>query len=291
MKNKRILVTGGAGFIGSHLCERLAETNTVVSVDNYFTGCRTNHVPKVAEYNHGGTYAANFIPKYEHYGFDLIYHLGEYSRVEQSFDDYKKAFKYNLAGTRNVLELAKKTGAKLVYAGSSTKFAHDDAGYIQSPYAWSKKVNTELVVNYGKWFGLNYAITYFYNVYGGREISSGNYATLIGRYTEAMRNGNPLQVVRPGVQTRNFTYIEDVINALVLIGEHGSGDEYGIGSSNAYSINHVARMFGGPIEYLEERRGNRMSADVITEKTRELGWVPKQNLIEYITRLKENNWR
>lgn len=288
---KRILITGGAGFIGSHLAERLAADHTVVCVDNYFTGCKTNHVPGVAEYNHGGTYAANFIPKYEHYGFDLIFHLGEYSRVEQSFTDYKKVFKYNITGTKNVLELAKKTGAKLIYAGSSTKFTHEHEGFIQSPYAWSKKVNTELVVNYGKWFGLNHAITYFYNVYGGREISSGTYATLIGRYTEAMRQSETLKIVSPGTQVRNFTHVDDIIDALVLIGEHGKGDEYGIGSPEAYSVRDVAAMFGSRTEMLPERPGNRMSADVVTNKTRELGWNPKRSLPEYVANLKANNWR
>lgn len=291
MENKRVLVTGGAGFIGSHLCEVLAKTNEVFVLDNYFTGSKTNHVTGVLEYHHGGTYSPSLISKYEHYNLDYIFHLGEYSRVEQSFADYKKVFKYNLTGTKNVLELTRKTGAKLIYAGSSTKFTHEHEGFVQSPYAWSKKINTELVVNYGKWFNIDYAISYFYNVYGGREISSGNYATLIGRYTEAMRSGDTLKVVQPGTQRRNFTYIDDIISALVLIGDNGYGDEYGIGADRAYSITEVAELFGGDVELLEPRLGNRMSASVITDKTRSLGWSPKTSLEDYINNLKANNWR
>lgn len=291
IQNKRILVTGGAGFIGSHLCERLVQNgNQVLSLDNYFTGSKVNHVDGVLEYRHAGTYTPDLMSHYENLGLDLIFHLGEYSRVEQSFADYKKVFKYNIRGTRNVLELTKRTGAKLIYAGSSTKFTHEHEGFVQSPYAWTKKINTELVTNYGQWFGIDYAITYFYNVYGGREISSGNYATLIGRYTEAMKNGDPLQVVLPGTQRRNFTYIDDIINALILIGANGEGDEYGIGSDRAFSVQEVAAMFGGPVELLEPRRGNRMSASVITDKTRALGWEPKTNLAGYIENLKKNNW-
>ena len=282
MKNKKVLITGGAGFIGSYLCEELAKDNQVFSLDNYFTGSIANHVPGVLEYKHGGTYSPSLISRYENYGLDYIFHFGEYSRVEQSFEDYKKVFKYNLAGTRNVLELAKKTGAKLIYAGSSTKFADEHPDYIQSPYAWAKKINTELVSNYGKWFGIDYAITYFYNVYGPRELSTGTYATLMGIYTKAMMDGQPLTIVKPGTQRRNFTYIGDTINALKLIGEFGEGDEYGIGADQAYTIEEVAKLFGGPIEYLEPRRGNRMSASVITDKTRALGWKPTMDLETYI---------
>lgn len=282
MENKRILVTGGAGFIGGHLCEALSQKNSVFSLDNYFIGSQNNHVPSVLEYTNGGTYCRQLLRKYENYDLDYIYHLGEYSRVEQSFDDYKKVFKYNLTGTRNVVELAKKTGAKLIYAGSSTKFADETPDYIQSPYAWSKKINTELVNNCGKWFGMDYAITYFYNAYGPRELAQSKYATLIGIYTKAMQENRPLSVVSPGTQVRNFTYVKDIVAALELIGEFGQGDEYGIGSDTAYSVLDVAKMFGGEIQYLPARRGNRLSASVITEKTKQLGWTTKMDLETYI---------
>ena len=123
---------------------------------------------------------------------------------------------------------------------------------------------------------------YFYNVYGPREISTGKYATLIALFKEKIKNGEPLTVVSPGSQKRNFTHIEDIIDGLVLVGEQGYGDEFGIGSPEAYSILEIAKMFKGPIEMLPERAGNRMSAEVVTEKTQKLGWGPKRNLIDYI---------
>lgn len=289
MKNKNILITGGAGFIGSNLCERLVKDNNVFSFDNYSTGSKENHIDGVIYYE--GDTAHNTLDYIYGNSIDLVYHLGEYSRVEQSFDDYKKCFESNLNGTRNVLEYVKKHGIKLVYAGSSTKFTDDDKNYIQSPYAWSKKTNTELVQKYGEWFGLNYAITYFYNVYGNREIETGNYATLIAKYKAAMRQGIPLTVVEPGLQRRNFTHIEDTIDALVLIGEHGSGDEYGIGSPTSFTVREVAELFGGEIAMLPPRKGNRISAQVITSKTRALGWEPKHNLFDYIEQLKRNEWK
>ena len=135
-----------------------------------------------------------------------------------------------------------------------------------------------------------YAITYFYNAYGGHEIIEGKYATLIGIYTNCMKNRIPLPVVSPGTQQRNFTHIHDIISGLVLVGENGLGDQFGIGSPDAVSILEVAELFGGKIEMLPERKGNRLSADVIDQKTRQLGWAPKHNLKDYISNLRANNW-
>lgn len=285
---KTILVTGGAGFIGSHLCKRLAEdpNNTVVSLDNYFTGSESNHVSNVT-YLKGNT---TDIEKLVNFTPSFIYHLGEYSRVEQSFDDIEKVWEFNKQGIFAVLQFCRKTGAKLIYAGSSTKFADDGLGRSQSPYAWTKASNTELVMNYGDWFSIPYAIVYFYNVYGEREISQGKYATLIALFTEKMKQGQPLTVVSPGEQQRNFTHIDDIVNGLILVGESGYGDEFGIGSPEAFTILEVAQLFGGAIEMLPERKGNRMAADVVTQKTQALGWKPQKSLTTHIQLLKNNNW-
>jgi UDP-glucose 4-epimerase len=135
-----------------------------------------------------------------------------------------------------------------------------------------------------------YAITYFYNVYGRREIATGKYATLIALLTEKMKAGQPLTIVSPGTQKRNFTHIDDIIDGLVLVGENGYGDEFGIGSPESFSILEVAKLFGGKIEMLPERKGNRMTADFMTEKTQALGWSPKRTLEDYIATLKADNW-
>lgn len=286
---KKILVTGGAGFIGSNLCERLArdESNDVYSLDNYFTGSKENHVDNV-------TYIEGFtgdIDTLINFNPDTIYHLGEYSRVEQSFEDIEKVWQYNKDGIFAVLQFCRKTGAKIVYAGSSTKFGDGGLGRSQSPYAWTKASNTELVENYGVWYNIPYAIVYFYNAYGKREIQTGKYATLIALFKEKMKNGEPLTIVSPGTQKRNFTHVDDIINGLVLVGENGYGDEFGIGSSEAYTIKEIAEMFGGKIEILPERKGNRMTADVITSKTEALGWKPTRTIKEYIEEQRANNWR
>lgn len=285
---KKILVTGGAGFVGSHLCERLANDskNEVYSLDNYFTGSIDNHVNNVT-YIQGDTAnitsLINFIP-------DMVYHLGEYSRVEQSFDDIEKVWRYNKDGIFAVLEFVRKAGCKILYAGSSTKFGDGGMGRNASPYAWTKATNTELVMNYGSWFNVPYAITYFYNVYGPREIKTGKYATLIALFKEKMRNNDDLTIVSPGTQKRNFTHIDDIIDGLILVGENGFGDEFGIGSDESFSILEVAKIYGGRIEMLPERRGNRMTAEVVSEKTKALGWSAKRKLEDYIEECRMQNW-
>ncbi len=257
------------------------------SLDNYFTGSEANHVQDVT-YIKGDT---KDIASLIDFDPDMVYHLGEYSRVEQSFDDIKTVWEYNKDGIFAVLEFVRRAGCKILYAGSSTKFGDGGLGRSASPYAWTKATNTELVMNYGNWFNVPYAITYFYNVYGPREIQTGKYATLIALFKEKMKNAEPLTIVSPGTQKRNFTHIDDIIDGLVLVGENGYGDEFGIGSGEAFTIKEVAQMFGGKIEMLPERKGNRMSADVVTSKTEALGWSPKKKLKDYIDTLRKNGWK
>lgn len=278
---KTILVTGGAGFIGSNLIESLVknENNNVYSLDNYFTGQEENHISG-ATYIKGSTkdiaMLVNFVP-------DLVYHLGEYSRVEQSFDDVSLVWEYNKDGTFAVLEFCRKNNIKIVYAGSSTKFGDGGLGRDQSPYAWTKASNTELVRNYGVWYGLSYAITYFYNVYGPREISTGKYATLIALFKEKIKNNEPLTVVEPGAQVRNFTHVDDIVRGLILVGEKGEGDDYGLGAEDGYSILGIAKMFGGEIKMIQERKGNRMSASIdLARSKNELGWHAEKKITDYV---------
>lgn len=277
-KKRTILVTGGAGFIGSHLCRRLAgEGHRVISLDNYFTGSKENHVEGV-EYREGHTKdIETLVPEQ----LDLLFHLGEYSRVEASLKEPELVFDLNSVGTFGVLEFWRKRGGKLVYAGSSTKFADGGLGRDQSPYAWTKAANTELVRNYGSWYSLPYAIAYFYNVYGPGE-RAGRYGTVIEIFKQKRRSGEKLPVVAPGAQRRNFTHIDDIIDGLVLVGEKGEGDEFGLGTDEAYSVLEVARLFGGEIEMIPERRGNRMDSTLDTAKSRALGWKAKQNLAKYV---------
>jgi len=286
---KTVIVTGGAGLVGPSLIELLLPKYRVVSLDNYFTGTEKNHI-EGATYIKGhikdiAKLLANETPA-------IIFHLGEYSRVEQSFDDVEFVWESNVAGTFRVLEYWRKLNqsgkkCKLVYAGSSTKFADGGRGRNQSPYAWTKASNTELVNSYGEWFDLPYAITYFYNGYGPRELSEGPYASVIGRFKKQYLAGEPLTVVSPGTQRRNFTHVEDLALGLLMAGEKGRGDGYGLGSPESFTILEIANMFGGKIEMLPMRMGNRTESVIDTSRAeKEFGWKPKHTVREYIESLK-----
>ena len=283
----KVLVTGGAGFIGSHLCEELVKDvdNYVVSLDNYSTGSKKNHIDGV-RYIDGDTVDIDTLVDFDP---DTVYHLGEYSRVEQSFVDIDKVWKSNKIGIFSVLQFCRKRKSKLIYAGSSTKFGDGGLGRSQSPYAWTKASNTELVENFGEWFGLSYAITYFYNVYGGREISDGKYATLIALFVKKYKNKEPLTVVLPGTQLRNFTHIDDIVSGIILVGKFGSGDNYGIGCSESFSILEIAEMFGSEVEMLPVRKGNRNGAKVVCDKTKGLGWRETKSIVDYIDNVTHKN--
>jgi UDP-glucose 4-epimerase len=280
---KVAVVTGGAGFVGSHLCERLVlDGYRVISLDNYFAGSEDNHVTGV-EYRRGHTKDIGVhIPETP----DILYHLGEYSRVAKSLEEPHVAFDLNMAGTFGVLEFWREKKCKLVYAGSSTKHvgAREDGveGSDLAPYTWMKAANSELIVNYGRWYDLRYAITYFYNVYGPRERSIEEYGTVIETWRRRILEGKPLQVREPGTQERAFTHVLDTVEGLVLVGEKGEGDNFGIGTDETFTLLEVAKMFGGEIEMLPPTKTTRSKAEVDSSKTRTLGWEPTRHLPDYI---------
>lgn len=279
---KIILVTGGAGFIGSHLCKRLiSDGYAVISLDNYFTGNTDNHIDGV-KYIKGHT---RDIKKLVSEDIDIVYHLGEYSRVAVSIEEPSLVWDMNINGTSAVLEYCREKNCKLIYAGSSTKFSKIRLDGIKgtslSPYTWAKATNTELVKNYGDWYGLKYAITYFYNVYGPGELF-GKYGTVIEIFKQKYLRGEPLTYRLPGTQTRNYTHVDDTVEGLVLVGEKGEGDKYGIGSDKAYATKAVAELFQCAIEPLPARKTSRPSAKVNTEKIKKLGWQESKKLKDYI---------
>jgi len=283
---KLIVVTGGAGFIGSHLCERLANLGyRVISLDNYFTGSKQNHVAGV-EYREGHTRnIETLIPETP----DIVYHLGEYSRTAVAMEEPAIVLDFNMVGTEAVLEFCRARKSKMVYAGSSTKFSdpREDGtpGRDLSPYTWSKAVNTELVRNYNRWYGLLYATVYFYNVYGPRELS-GKYGTAVEIFREQYRKNEPLTVNSPGTQTRRYTHVLDTVDALVLVGEQGEGDEYGIASNDEYSTLELAKLFSDNLVMMPARRTSRPGARVDTAKIQSLGWKQQHTLKKYIESVK-----
>jgi UDP-glucose 4-epimerase len=290
MAGKTILVTGGAGHVGSHVVEMLVADpdNKVISLDNYFNGSEANHISG-AEYRRGHT---KDIEKLVPDTPDIIYHLGEYARIAPSFDDVHSVYEMNIAGTFAVVEYcrSRKVG-KFVYSASSTKFAIEGDGRHQNPYSFTKAVNVDLINDYGRWYNLPFAICYFYNGFGPRERGDGKYATVIAKFERQYLQREPLTVVAPGTQKRAFTFVKDLARGIILTGEKGRGDGYALGVTRSYAVLDIAKAFGAPIQMVEGYPGRAESANDPTKAREELGWEPTVDVMDYIREFVRRNPR
>ena len=281
MDRRIIVVTGGAGHVGSHVIEILVAdpVNKVISLDNYFNGREENHI-RGAEYRRGHTRDIEaLVPETPH----IVFHLGEYARITPSFEDVREVYDMNIAGTFGVVEFCRtRKVSRLVYAASSTRFAIEGDGRHQNPYSFTKAANVDLITDYGRWYELPYAICYFYNGFGPRERGDGKYATVIAKFEQQYLRGVPLTVVAPGTQRRSFTYVKDLARGIVLTGEKGHGDGYALGVSKSHSVLEIAQAFGGPIEIVEGYPGREESENNPTKAREELGWKPTVDVIDYI---------
>ncbi len=278
-----VLVTGGAGFVGSNLIKKLKQLYPnvkITSLDNYFTGKQENHTEGV-RYVVGATWEIDELLGDE--TFDTVFHFGEYSRIVKSFDDIKYVEKTILYGTPKVLEMCRKWQAKLIYSASSSKFGNGGKDENLSPYSWMKSKMIELIKNYSEWYGLKYEICYFFNVYGPGQITTGDYATVIGIFERQLRNGEALTVVTPGTQSRDFTHVSDVVNGVVKAATKGLQGEWHLRSGINVTIIDVAEMFGTEWKLIPERRGERFTSEEFPSDTQEkLEWKPEMNLIDWI---------
>lgn len=279
MKGKKIVVTGGEGFVGSSLIASLRHNNEIISIDNGINKQRRERYANVVYHASEASLIADLI---EGLDVDIIFHLGEYSRVEASFGKVDLILQNNFKQFFDVCTAAANVNAKLVYSASSTIFAKEETGYEPSPYQVFKRHNVEFLRDFARFKKLDYAITYFYNVYGPGEVCEGEFATVVGKFLSLAKQGLPLEVTRPGNQRRNFTHISDIVRGLITIGEMGSGDGYGIGADESYSIIELAQLISKNIRYSEEKRGNRIDSGLTVNKTRDLGWSAKCDLKRYI---------
>ena len=277
----KILVTGGAGFVGTNLIQKLIKNENVklTSLDCYFTGLKENHIEGV-RYVEGYTWDIKKI--FEKEKFDIIYHLGEYSRISTSFEDISFISDSILRGTPKVFEFALSCNSKLIYSASSSKLGNDGMDENLSPYAWMKSKMVELLKNYNKWFNLKYEICYFFNVYGPKQIITGNYATVIGIFLNQYQNNEILTVVKPGTQTRDFTHIFDIVEGLIKSSEINMNHEWYFRTGKSISIIDLANLFG-KWKFIEERKGERKESVQIDNNTEELlNWKASVNLKKWI---------
>lgn len=292
MEIRKILVTGGAGYIGSNLIRNLIKefpNSKIVSLDCYFSGSKNNHINSSnVEYIVGETWNIN--DYLEINDFDVIYHFGEYSRIVYSFEDLEFVGNSIVKGTLEVLKFALKNNSKLIYSASSSKFGNNGKDENLSPYAFFKSKNVELIKNFKNWFGLNFEICYFFNVYGKNHIKSGKYATVIAIFEEQYKRSEELTVVKPGNQSRDFTHIDDICNGLIAVTKKQLNKEYHLRYGKNYEIENVARMFSNKIKYINERPGERFTSEYFASDTKEiLEWEAKIELEDYILRFKKKN--
>ena len=284
-----IIITGGSGFIGSNLIKRLLNDNKIInilSIDNYLTGLKDNEIiDNRITYVCDSTWNINKRKKYSDFNPSLLYHFGEYSRIASSFGEPNMVMNYNLRGTFEVIEFCRNNNCKLIYSGSTSIFGNNMKDQHSSPYSWSKAKNIELIRNYKKWYNLDFVITYFSNVYGEGQIESGKYSTVIGIFKKQYENNEPLTIVKPGIQTRDFTHINDTIDAIIIASQKGEGDGYIIRTGIQYTILEVAKMFSTNYVLVQEQRGNRTESSGNMDKMLELGWKSTFHLKDYINRL------
>ena len=271
MKKKLIIVTGGAGFIGSHLIENLLKIKKfnkfkIISVDNYSSGNKNNHIKnnRITYFNCNTVNIKEKLNKYKN-KIHSIFHFGEFSRIYQSFLQLNRCLQYNINGSLAVFNFCLENKIKLIYSATSATIGNSGKDKNLSPYAFSKAYNLELLERYKEWFKFKYEIIYFYNVYGGRQISNGKMATLIGIFEDQYKNNKPLTVVKPGTQSRKFTHVDDTINVCIDAWDKNKCKHYSISSKKNYSILEIARMFGNNIKYLPQRPGER-NTSTITKK-------------------------
>lgn len=285
---KNILVTGGAGFIGTNLIKRLkSEGYKITSIDSYIAGKVENHVNGV-DYIRLNTKDFNKNNQLYYSKFDVVFHLGEYSRIVSSFDDINEVWLSNSLGTFNMVEYCRMNKVKLIYAGSSTKFA--DEGVNHSPYAFTKSKSADLIKNYGDWYGLEYAICYFYNVFGeGYDSSPVNgYESVISIFDKQYKRREPLTICGDGTQSRSFTYVGDIVDGLIKSWKHKENGEYQLNNENVYTILEIAKMFSNNITFIPSRKGDRLTSTSTNNNSRELlGWETTKNIDEWIKMLKK----
>ena len=258
-----LVVTGGAGFIGSNLiCELLKfKKFHILSVDNYSSGLVKNHINnKQVKYLKGNTKnIENLLVNYNG-KIHSIFHFGEFARIYQSFKKINECFSSNIEGSLSVFNFAKKNKIRLIYSATSASLGNSGKDMNLSPYAFSKAKNLELLENLKKWFNFRYEVVYFYNVYGDKQICKGNMATVVGIFEDCFRLGKKLPVVRPGTQERRFTHVFDTVKACIFAWRKNKSKHYSILSKQSYSILELANMFKSKIRYLPKREGERFAS-------------------------------
>ena len=285
---KIIVVTGGAGFVGSNLIEYLLNKTRykIISIDNYSSGSIKNHINSInVKYIKGNTVNIKSILKKYKKKIKTVFHFGEFARIYQSFKKFNECYNSNTLGSKEIFKFCLDNNIKLIYSATSASLGNSGKDKNLSPYAFTKSKNLELLENFKNWFNFKYEIIYFYNVYGDRQIESGDMATVIGIFQRQFKSGKPLTVVKPGTQTRRFTHISDTIKVCYDAWRSNNCKHYSISHKKSYSIKSVAKMFNSKISYLPSRIGERYASALtnVSFNNKVIKKYGKISLKDYIT--------
>ena len=285
MKNL-IVITGGAGFIGSNLIKYLLKNTkfNIISIDNYSTGTVKNHINhKNIKYIKANTIDISKTLRHYKKKIKVIYHFGEFSRIYQSFLSTKDCLNSNIYNSFEVINFAKDNKIKIIYSATSSNLGNNGKDENLSPYAWTKSKNIELIKNYSEWFGLRYELLFFYNVYGPGQIQNGKMSAVIAIFENQFKKKVPLTIVKPGSQKRDFTHINDIVVGCYLALIKGKQKEYMLCTNKSYSILQIAKMFKTKFTFLRSRLGERFGSTILNNNAKKiLGFEAKIDIDEYI---------
>jgi UDP-glucose 4-epimerase len=298
---KKVVVTGGAGFIGSNLVDRLIKENVeVIILDDLSTGKRENINPKATFYQMD-------ISKVEIDSLitilrdvDVVFHTAAKARVQPSIKDPISFNRANVDSTLNMLWASHKAGVKrFVYSASSSAYGEakifptpeDHSTNPLSPYGLQKYIGEQYCRVFSQIYGLDTVSLRYFNVYGERMLLEGAYCLVLGIFAQQMLDGKPLTITNDGNQRRDFTYVGDVVNANILAATNSktlNGESFNIGNGENFSVNEVAKMFGGKtiqgkkvLEPFQTLADNSKAASM-------LNWEPKGNLPQWIKKYKKD---
>ena len=289
---KYIIVTGGAGFIGSNLIKSLSKNrdNKIISIDNYFTGSKKNHIKRNnVKYIHGDTKNISKILKNLKKKIKVIFHFAEFSRIAQSFDNRNVCFQSNIIGSYEVINFCLQNKIKIIYSATSASLGNNGLDQNLSPYAYTKSTNMNLIMNLNEWFGLKYEIIYFYNVYGPNQIYNTSMAAVVGIFEQCFKSNKTLPVVKPGSQSRKFTHVQDTVDACILAWKKNKNCHYSISNTKTISILSLAKLFSKKIKMIPERRGERFKSSTINRirDKKIINLIGKTSLKNYVKEIKK----
>ena len=290
---KIVIVTGGAGFVGSNMINLLIKKTkfNIISIDDYSSGNKKNHLlnKRIKYINSSTKNISKVLNRYKK-NINSLFHFGEFARIYQSFLKMNECISSNTIGSHEVFNFCLSNKIKLVYSATSATIGNNGNDKNLSPYAFTKAKNLEMLENLKRWFNFKFEIIYFYNVYGPRQICKGDMATVIGIFEDQFKNGKALTVVKPGSQSRRFTHIEDTVKACYFAWKKNNCSHYTISNKKSYTILKVAKMFGQKIKMLPSRRGERFASSLtsINLSNKVFKLFGKVNLQDYINNIVKN---